>query len=204
MEMSNAQRMQFIKHVGLLIFSVPLSDPQTLAGAMKNTFTGAEWGQWVVSGWAYGRTFKDSSTGLATLRGFDISLDIGMKNPDGTIKLLNLRFIEQNPNKLDAQGNLKENAILARAGNKIMWVVQNGIENGFLGKLQNGEWVPSRPRAYVAATGPIGIDQYGENAHLNNGKWSSAPTISPQGIDNSITAIMESESLDGECEWTGI
>jgi hypothetical protein len=204
MEMSNAQRMQFINHVALLIFSVPLSDSVTLFNDMKNIFTGAEWSPWVIGGQIAGRTFKDSSTGLGTLRGFDISLDIGMKNPNGTVKLLNLRFLEQNPNKTNAQGNLKENAILARAGNKIMWVIQNGIQNGFLGKLQNGEWIPSRPRAYIATTGPIGIDQYGENAQLNEGDWSSVPTIPPQGIDNSITALMESESLDGECEWSGI
>lgn len=196
MEMSNAQRMQFIKHVSILIFSIPVTDPETLANTIQNTLTDPEWAPWIVGNQAHGRTFKDSSTGLATLRGFDISLDLGVLNPNGTNKLLNLRFLEQNPNKVDGYGNLKENAILARAGNKIMWVIQNGVENGFLGKLQNDEWIPSRPRAYVAANN--------QNIQPNNGEWSSVPTIPSQGIDDSVTTIMESEPLDGECEWSGI
>jgi len=201
MEMTNAQKMEFIKHVAELIFNVPLNDVASLPNLMRNTLTDIKWAPWVVGNQVSGRTFKDSSTGLATLRGFDISLDTGMLNPNGTVKLLNLRFLEQNPNKTDNNGNLKENAILARAGNKIMWVIQNGVTNKFLGKLQNGEWIPNRPQVYTAVNKPTGIDQYGQNTQLNDGNWSSVPTIPPQAIDNSVTTIMES---DEDCEWAGI
>lgn len=147
-KMTNQQQLDLIKHVAELIFSVPVTDPRTMYQTIRNLLTSAEWEPWVVGGKVGGRTFKNSTTGLATLRGYDISLNLDELNPNQTIKLLNLRFIEQNPDKRDGYGNLKENAILTRQGNLIMWVIKQGPDGKFLGKLQNGNWIKKEPKAY--------------------------------------------------------
>jgi hypothetical protein len=70
-----------------------------------------------------GRWFSDN-----TLRGFDVSINLGTR-------VIDIRCVEQNPNKLDNRGNLKWSANLARQGHKMMWVIdRNG---GFLGRLRH-------------------------------------------------------------------
>jgi len=86
------------------------------------------------------------------LRGYDFSLNLG----DRTI---NLRCLEQNPNKTDNFGNLKKYAILARQGHQIMWVIDNK-NNVFLGRLQNNVWYAS----FVPATTPAVPNQYNNAA----------------------------------------
>jgi hypothetical protein len=94
-----------------------------------------------VGGEVNGRWFKDSTTGQQTLRGFDI--DVQTDN-----KILQLRFIEQNPNKVDNYGNLKPMANAARRGSKIMWLIDRRQQvNGFLGRVQDGVFHPSQDRA---------------------------------------------------------
>jgi hypothetical protein len=62
-----------------------------------------------------GRWFSDN-----TLRGFDVSINLGTR-------VIDIRCVEQNPNKLDNRGNLKWSANLARQGHKMMWVIdRNG------------------------------------------------------------------------------
>ena len=90
-----------------------------------------------------GRWFKD---GL--LRGFDLALNTGDK-------IVSIRCVEQNPNKMDKFNNLKKYANLARQGHQIMWVIDQNTENGFLGRMQDGEWVPS----FVPATQPVTAQQ---------------------------------------------
>lgn len=94
----------------------------------------------IIGGGVSGRWFRNSATGQQTLRGFDmdIQLDPG--------KIAKLRLIEQNPNKHDSMGNLKPMAAAARAGTKIMWVIdRNG---GFLSKVQDGRLQKMNQPAY--------------------------------------------------------
>lgn len=84
-----------------------------------------------------GRGFSNN-----TLRGFDVSINLGTR-------CIDIRCVEQNPDKTDANGNLKWTANLARQGHKIMWVIdRNG---GFLGRMQDGDWVPG----FEPATQPV-------------------------------------------------
>jgi hypothetical protein len=111
--------------------------------------------------WA-GRWFKNSATGQQTLRGIDFTvLDGGITK--------RLRIIEQNPDKTDNQGNLKQYASLARQGHEIAWLIDTQVSNGFLGRMQDGEWIPSRPQvvnpiqeasAMVANANPTEGDVY--------------------------------------------
>jgi hypothetical protein len=88
-----------------------------------------------------GRWFSDN-----TLRGFDVDINLGNRT-------IQIRCVEQNPNKMDAKGNLKWTANLARQGHKIMWVIdRNG---GFLGRMQDEEWVPG----FEPATQPANYQQ---------------------------------------------
>ena len=65
--------------------------------------------------------------------------------------------MEQNPNKTDKAGNLKQTAIRARNGEFIMWMMDRKPNGGFLGSIQNGKWVASQMRATQPA-------QYGAQA----------------------------------------
>jgi len=145
------------------------------------------------------RMFKDSSTGLQTIPGIDIILDINEIHPNGTMKPKNLRFIAQNPNKLDGRGNLKENAILARAGHKIMWVIDKDIQNGFLGKVMDGKWEANQPRATYAARNPeTAVDPTGRTYQMDQGNWTQRlPDIDK---DNVADAIIEQFEGDEECQ----
>jgi hypothetical protein len=89
-----------------------------------------------------GRWFSDN-----TLRGFDVSINLGTR-------IIDIRCVEQNPNKTDNKGNLKWTANLARQGHKIMWVIdRNG---GFLGRMQDEEWVPGfEPATQPAVQQPV-------------------------------------------------
>lgn len=199
-KMTNRERMELIKHVADLIFCVPVTDPRTMESAINATLTDPKWAPWVIGGQVGGRTFKNSTTGLATLRGYDVSLNLGELNLDQTIRLTNLRFIEQNPDKLDGHGNLKENAILARRGNLIVWVIKQDPDGRFLGKIQNGEWIKSAPRAYDSpqnAYPPLEAQPVKE-------PWESAPDISNQNVDRSVTKIVMDEGTENECVWEGI
>lgn len=94
----------------------------------------------IVGGVKKGRWFKDSATGQLSLRGFDLDIQL---SPG---KVIQLRMIEQNPNKVDSMGNLKPMAAAARAGVKVMWVIdRNG---GFLSKVQDGRVEKMNQPAY--------------------------------------------------------
>jgi len=118
-----------------------------------------------------GRTFVDGK-----LRGFDFTC----QDANGIIPL---RILEQNPDKQDGYGNLKQNAVLARAGHQIAWVIRRDT-NAFLGKVQDGKWEKITLRAtttvqYNAGVPGTGVnvpvtaqDQYnGDYAHYDNGNW---------------------------------
>jgi len=77
-----------------------------------------------------GRWFKNSVTGQRTLRGFDFVAVDGNKE-------IPLRMIEQNPNKNSRY------AEMAKVGSKIAWVIRQDLENGFIGRVQDGQWYKS-------------------------------------------------------------
>lgn len=80
-----------------------------------------------------------------SLRGFDVDINTGDK-------IVEIRCIEQNPNKTDNLGNLKKHANLARQGHKIMWVINR--QGGWLGCLQDSIWIPS----FDPATKPAAVN----------------------------------------------
>jgi len=174
--MTNQAKMEFIMDVYRLIFSLNPNDPG-LHQSIQGIQIDQRWTPFLL--FFQGRMFKDSNTGLLSLRGFEVSLNIGKTNVDGTIAPLNLRFIEQNPNKLDNSGNLKTFSNLARQGHKIVWVINKDIENGFLGRVQNDQWIKSTKRpVYPAGSQSTGIDQHNNQMMLNQGNWvNNVPNI---------------------------
>jgi len=145
------------------------------------------------------RLFKDSSTGINDIPGFDITCDFGDINPNGTMKPKALRFIAQNPNKKDGIGNLKENAILARSGHKIMWVIDTSIENGFLGKVMDDQWIPNTPRAtYPSQHTPKAVDATGRDYRINEGTWvQNLPNIDKENTVNFVEEFLNEEEDEG-------
>lgn len=194
--MTNQAKMEFIMWIYRLIFSLNTNDPglqQSIQGIQPDPI----WAGWILS--FKGRCFKNSATGFLNLRGFDVSLNIGKINPDGTIQPLNLRFLEQNPDKLDNAGNLKPTAILARQGHQLMWIIQRDVQNGFLGKVMDGKWEASTPRAVYPSTGATGSDQYGNNMTINKGQWiDNLPNI-PQSETTQFVIDNTNDGGDQEC-----
>jgi hypothetical protein len=159
------------------------------------------WSDWVLN--ISPRLFKDSSTNIKDIPGFDVILDIGETDVNGIMIPKSLRFIAQNPNKKDSFGNLKENAILAQTGHRIMWVINTTIENGFLGKVIDDQWIPSAPRATypVRAGAPQAVDvTTGHNYHMDEGNWTQQlPNIDP---DNTVNIVEEALTSEEECEFS--
>ena len=185
-KMNNQERIEFMIKITDIIFQIKERrlNPTTCTIQTK-------WGNFT------GRTFSNG-----TLIGFDIDL-----NDDGII--VPLRILEQNPNKIDRYGNLKQNAILARAGHKIAWIIRRDKQQGFIGKVQDGVFEKSEPRALqtvtygAAGTGTyqptVGEDQFNqEYTGFDNGDWqASLPEINPSEIPLSVTDIdLNSMSMD--------
>lgn len=83
-----------------------------------------------------GRWFKN---GL--IRGFDFDVQDGNR-------VLQLRMVEQNFTLIDSAGNLTHYANLAVQGHSIVWVIDRKKKSGaFLGRIQDGKWHASKPRA---------------------------------------------------------
>ena len=136
--MTNTERIAFLMQVYELIFTSKAqgTDPTTVALIHPNIALDPS--RYITG---KGRWFVDQ-----TIRGFDIDLNIGDK-------VIQLRCLEQNPNKTDHLGNLKQNSLLAQQWHKIMWVIlRNG---GFLGRIQDGVWHASEQRAYSPKQPPV-------------------------------------------------
>lgn len=197
--MHNQARMEFIMDVYRLIFSLNPNDPG-LHQSIQGVQIDQKWTPHLIT--FQGRMFKDSATGLLTIRGFDASLNTDGAQSNGTIAPLNLRFIEQNPNKVDGNGNLKTFANLARQGHQIMWVINKDIQNGFLGRVQNGQWHKSQQFATRpvqttqiltgAATNPD-VDQYGNPMIMKNGQWIvDLPNINKTDVVEHVIECLDS------------
>ena len=94
----------------------------------------------VAGGIVMGRWFVNG-----TLRGFDFDVQNGTK-------MLQLRILEQNPDKFDPAGNRSYYANLAHQGHCIAWVIDRKPSGSFLGRIQAGQWYASEQRATVPAT----------------------------------------------------
>lgn len=132
---------------------------------------------------AFGRWFVNG-----TLRGFDIDLNIGHK-------VLRLRFLEQNPNKRDNYGNLKTLASLAQQGHQIMWVIDRVADKGFIGRLQDGEWIPAQQYAYTNYTGQSGQVASQDRA-VNNAQVVPPETNIPEYVVQNVGLGEEVEIPD--------
>ena len=135
--MTYEESMKLLQTLWQVIFSTKLNDMDISLYKIKTNT-----GEWP------GRWFKDSSTGQQTLRGFDFTCNMGDR-------IIEIRCIEQNPNKTDNFGNLKAMANRARRGEMIMWVIdrkQKGWD-AFLGHLvghylgKAPKWVSSKDQA---------------------------------------------------------
>lgn len=144
--MTNDEKHTLIRNLYNVMFSTKAvgTDPETVRIHNKYIVNGKpliDANGVRIGGEIHGTMFKDSSTGEPTIRGFDIDLQDGNK-------ILQLRFIEQNPNKRYPDGNLKPMAIAARNGSKIMWVIDRAAKtNNFLGRMQDGVWKKSNMQA---------------------------------------------------------
>lgn len=132
-----------------------------------------------------------------TLRGFDLSINLGNR-------IIDIRCVEQNPNKTDAKGNLKWTANLAQQGHKLMWVIdRNG---GFLGRMQDEEWIPGfEPATQPAIQQPAQQNIQNAPAQTESLELDELPEIPnaadiPEYILNSV-AEMEEEPPDWEGDY---
>jgi hypothetical protein len=181
--MTNEQKVNLILTVANAIFNSKAANDDIKAHVI-HTNTGVFPGRW----------FGDGKGG-GTLRGFDFTVQ------DHT-GIVSLRILEQNPNKTDQFGNLKQNAILARQGHQIAWVIRRDV-NVFLGKIQDGQWEPTRPRAttkttYNPAVPGTGVetpvtaqDQYGDNYAKYDNEWQAdLPDIDPNDVPLYVTGVV--------------
>lgn len=177
--MTNEEKVQLILYVTGVIFQSKLGNTDiTQTTIITNT------GTWP------GRSFVGGK-----LRGFDFTVN-------ANDQVIPLRILEQNPDKVDQFGNLKQNAVLARAGHQIAWVIRRDT-NTFLGKVQDGKWIKSTPRATTTVQHNAGVpgagteapvtaqDQYGgEYNHYDQGDWQrELPEINVDEIPLYVTGV---------------
>jgi len=144
----------------------------------------------VPNGTVHGRWFKDSTTGQSTLRGFDFDIQ------DGAV-VKHLRLIEQNPNKRDANGNLKPLANAARQGTQIAWLIDRDAQvNAFLGRMENGVFIPSSFRA--AAPAHTIVPQSPTQLTTQSMSDSNIPTIDISDIPEYVEAALEDTDYEYE------
>jgi len=159
--MNIKQRMDLLTMIFRTIFTSKAMGTD-ITKEVIHTNTGQFNGRWFVNG---------------LLRGFDISCNLGDR-------VINLRCLEQNPNKTDNYGNLKKYANLARQGNQIMWVIDK-TSNTFLGRMQNGEWHAS----FNPATQPASYSQPAQQGAYN-------PAASPDPYHEYLNDGPQTVSID--------
>lgn len=175
--MTNQEKVALLLQVVQLIFQSKLVNSDiTQVTITTNT------GTWP------GRTFVGGK-----LRGFDFTV----QDATGVIPL---RVLEQNPDKMDQFNNLKQNAILARQGHQIAWVIRRD-NNAFVSKIMDGKWEKLQPHATqnvtfnsaVPGAGTVSPataqDQYG-GSYQHDGDWQrELPEIDPGDIPFYVTGI---------------
>lgn len=133
--MTNQEKMAILMGIYNVLFQSKQANTDiTQVGIMTNV--GKFTGRWFVGN---------------TLRGFDVDINTGDK-------IVEIRCLEQNPNKVDNNGNLKKFANLAQQGHKIMWVIDR--KGGWLGHIMDGVWTPSFEPATQPANANTGAITY--------------------------------------------
>jgi hypothetical protein len=130
--MTNQEKMVLLMALYRGIFQSKAQNTDiTAMGVPSPHFTGGIiMGRWFVNG---------------TLRGFDFNIQ-------ESTKMLQLRMIEQNPDKIDAARNRTYYANLAHQGHSIAWLIDRKPGGSFLGRIQGGQWYASQERAVVPGT----------------------------------------------------
>jgi hypothetical protein len=174
--MNNAQKMQLIKDMVDGIFN---SKAMMSAEQWQKVPMPAKWTSFIKM-WNP-RMFKNSVTQQYTLRGIDLDIHTGKA-------LVQLRILEQNPDKTYPGGNtVKPLAQKARQGHRIAWAIDRNVDNGWLGSLQDGEWIPATNPAYTTAAPEA----------LNRPVEENLPVFPEEDIPESvIQAVMEMEMPD--------
>lgn len=194
MQMSLDQRMAFCQEVFQTLFATDLTSimvydqvsARLFERLVKAKTLSPQWQPWVVQ--KNFRCFKNSTTQLYSLQGLDVCLDLTEgQATTHNYKCLNLRFLAQNPDKLDGSGNLKPNALLARAGHRIMWII-NQDTNTFIGRIQDGEFIQNQPRAYTTTrrNSPVVQDDEGAEYVQQNSEWQQQLEEVPQVYHSDI------------------
>lgn len=140
------------------------------------------------AGTFYGRMFANG-----IIRGFDI------KVKDNTGKIVELRILEQNPNKTDKYNNLSQYAVLARQGKQIVWVIRKNPDT-FIAKIIDGKFEQIKPRATTVARFAHGgvvkqqsvvQDQFNQDYHTyDNGEFvADLPEIDPNDVTMYVTGL---------------
>ena len=114
--MTNEEKMGILKLIFMSIFTSKQKGSDITTEIITNPY--------LSGGHVAGRWF-----GQNTLRGYDVDINTG-------ISLVQIRCVEQNPEKRDNSGNLKWTANLAQQGHQLMWVIDRSQGGGFLGRMQ--------------------------------------------------------------------
>jgi len=178
MDMNLDQRMLFCMEVFEILFNpdiinIAVHDAESarvFEAMVKSHHLDPKWQPWLTD--ENFRCFKNSTTGLYSIQGLDATLDLTVGQLTTRNNLfLHLRFITQNPDKVDGNGNLKQYAALARAGHKIMWIIKTD-KNEFVGRIQDGEFIQNQPRAYNTVNPQTIQDDHGATYEQQNGDWN--------------------------------
>lgn len=181
--MNNKERMALLMNVFNTVFSSKAANTDITRVIVTSPF--------LAGGQKNGRWFKDSTTGQPTLRGFDLDINLGDR-------VIMIRCLEQNPNKRDFNGNLKPLANMARQGHQIMWVIDRKVQSGgFLGRIQDGQWIPSEQRAYTQVSTPNYPAGF-TNTRNNFQQASSAPAGWENNADQLYQQDLENGMYSGE------
>jgi len=115
-DMTNDEKMSILKLIFTRIFASKLNGTDITTEIITDPY--------LSGGQVSGRWFSDN-----TLRGYDVDISTGTS-------LVQIRCVEQNPEKRDNSGNLKWTANLAQQGHQLMWVIDRSQGGGFLGRMQ--------------------------------------------------------------------
>jgi hypothetical protein len=164
--MTNEQRMAFLMEMVALIFASKAANTDIRAVRVS-----PQWGAFLVNGTGTGRFFTGG------LRGFDVDLRLG----NLTRKL---RVLEQNPQKIGKNNVYSQYAVLAQQGHQICWIIdRDKQQDAFLGRVQDGQFIASTPRAtYGAPTYQPPAQQYNAQGAAQPVNVQNLPNI-PAGTD---------------------
>lgn len=175
--MTNEQRMAFLMHLESLIFASKIANTD-----ITKVFTAPQWAPFIASG-GNGRFFNGG------LRGFDIDLRLGAT-------VIQLRVLEQNPQKIGKGGVFSQYAVLAQQGHRIVWIINRALKNdAFMGRIQDGLFIASAPRAtYNAPTYQPPVQQ---NYAAQSVNAQSLPEVPPDmDIPEYVMSSLDEPEID--------